>query len=385
MNPRILEVPASLIRELNAKRNADSIDLGLGEPTLMPDLAPFEAATRWVGEHGCRYTPNAGDADLRAAIAAHYAFPGLSRAENVCVTTGSQEAVYCAIKTLLDPASDELLVVEPAFAVYVKIAQVEGIPVRTVSMRERDGFGFDPDAIVAAIGPKTRMIVVCSPCNPTGRTISRSAVARIAGVLAKRSGPPVFVLHDEIYREQVYRDDAGWFAEAYPNTISINSLSKSNALTGLRLGWAIGPDGVMAQINKMHAWTTSCASTFAQRVALEIFRGGGIEAGRAWYRARRDQVVTIARETGLRFVEPDGAFYLAVRVGGDSLRFALDLVERHNVIAIPGVIFGDCFEGWLRTSFVSEPEAIRRGFERIASLQGERDHGRELGSGLGGK
>src|SRR6185312_11285488 len=256
MNPRILEVPASLIRELNAKRNADSIDLGLGEPTLMPDLAPFEAATRWVGEHGCRYTPNVGDADLRAAIAGHYAFPGLSRAENVCVTTGSQEAVYCAIKTLLDPASDELLVVEPAFAVYVKIAQVEGIPVRTVSMRERDGFGFDPDAIVAAIGPKTRMIVVCSPCNPTGRTISRSAVARIAGVLAKRAGPPVFVLHDEIYREQVYRDDAGWFAEAYPNTISINSLSKSNALTGLRLGWAIGPDGVMPQINKMHAWTT---------------------------------------------------------------------------------------------------------------------------------
>ena len=384
MNPRIVEVPASLIRELNAKRNAESIDLGLGEPTLMPDIAPFEAATRWVAQHGCRYTPNFGDAELRAAIAAHYAFPSMAGAENVLITTGSQEAVYCTIKTLLDPASDELLVVEPAFAVYVKIAQVEGIAVRTVSMDAGDGFGFDAGKIVAAIGSKTRMIVVCSPCNPTGRTITRAAVARIAQALAQRPGPPVFVLHDEIYREQVYRDDAGWFAEVYPQTIAINSLSKSNSLTGLRLGWAIGPVDVMPQINKMHAWTTSCASTFAQRVALEIFRGGGIEANRDWYRERRDTIVRLAREAGLEFIEPDGAFYLAVRVGGDSLRFALELIERHNVIAIPGIIFGDAFEGWLRTSFVAEPETIRRGFERISALQGARNHGRELGSGLGG-
>lgn len=369
MNPRILEVPASLIRELNAKRNAESIDLGLGEPTLMPDIAPFEAATRWVAAHGCRYTSNVGDPELRAAVAAHYAFRGLSRAENVCITTGSQEAVYCAIKTLLDPAHDELLVVEPAFAVYVKIAQVEGIAVRTVSMDAGDGFGFDADKIVAAVGPKTRMVVVCSPCNPTGRTISRAAVARIAKALGERPGPPVFVLHDEIYREQVFREDAGWFAEVYPNTISINSLSKSNSLTGLRLGWAIGPGEVMPVISKMHAWTTSCASTFAQRVALEIFRGGTIEENREWYRTRRDLVVGIAREAGLEFIEPDGAFYLAVRVGGDSLRFALELIERHNVVAIPGVIFGESFEGWLRTSFVAEPEAIRRGFEQIASLR----------------
>jgi aminotransferase len=368
VNPRVAEVPASLIRELNAKRNAESIDLGLGEPTLMPEIEPFEAATRWVAEHGCRYTPNIGDPELRAAIAAHFAFPRLDKAENVCVTTGSQEAVYCAIKALLDPAHDELLVVEPAFAVYVKIAQVEGIAVRTVSMLPDDGFAFDPETIVAAVGPNTRMIVVCSPCNPTGRTISREAVARIAAALAARPGPPVYVLHDEIYREQVYRDDAGWFGDAYPHTIAANSLSKSNSLTGLRLGWAIGPAEAVAMINKMHAWTTSCASTFAQRVALEVFHGGRIAANRAWYRERRDAVVATAGELGLTFVEPDGAFYLAVRVGGDSMRFALDLIERKNVIAIPGAIFGERFEGWLRTSFVAPPEVLRRGYEQIASL-----------------
>jgi aspartate aminotransferase len=369
VNPRIAAVPASLIRELNAKRNAESIDLGLGEPTLPPPLEPFEAATRWVAVNGCRYTPNAGDPELRAAIAAHYAFPGLGGAESVCVTTGSQEAVYCALKALLDPAQDELLVVEPAFAVYAKIAQVEGIAVRSVALDPRDGFAFDAEAIVAAVGPRTRMIVVCSPCNPTGRTIPRAAVERVAAALARRPGPPVYVLHDEIYREQLYRDDAGWFADVYPATIAINSLSKSNSLTGLRLGWAIGPADSIAAINKMHAWTTSCASTFAQRVALEVFRAGGLAANRAWYRARRDLVAASAREAGLDAVEPDGAFYLAVRVGGDSLRFALELIERHNVIAIPGIIFGDCFEGWLRTSFVAEPEAIARGYRQIASLQ----------------
>lgn len=372
MNPRIVEVPASLIRELNAKRTATSIDLGLGEPTLMPAIAPFEAATRWIAENGCRYTPNIGDPELRAAIAEHYGYPQLDRPDNVCITTGSQEAVYCAIKTLLDPARDELLVVEPAFAVYDKIAQVEGIAVRTVSMREADGFAFDPEAIVAAVGPATRMIVVCSPCNPTGRTISRDAVGQIARALSERPGPPVYVLHDEIYRELIYRDDAGTFAEAYPNTIAINSLSKSNALTGLRLGWVIGPREVMPLIVKMHAWTTSCASTFAQRVALEIFRAGALTAQRGWYAGQREAVLAAARETGLAHVEPDGAFFLAVKVGGDSLRFALELIERHDVVAIPGVIFGEAFEGWLRTSFVGPPEAIRRGFERIAAQAGAR-------------
>jgi len=356
-----------MIRALNAKRNAASIDLGLGEPTLTPDAAPFEAATRWVAEHGCRYTPNIGDPELRAVIAEHYRFPQLRAADNVCITTGSQEAVYCAIKTLLDPARDELLVVEPAFGVYVKIAQVEGIAFRTVSMNPADGFAFDAEKIVAAVGPKTRMIVVCSPCNPTGRTISREAVAYVAKALGERPGPPVYVLHDEIYREQVYRDDVGWFAEVYPQTIVVNSLSKSNSLTGLRLGWVIGPADVMPEIAKMHAWTTSCASTFAQRVALELFKRDAIAAHRAWYREQRAAVLAIAREAGLTFIEPDGAFYLAVHVGGDSLRFALDLIERCNVIAIPGVIFGEAFEGWLRTSFVGSHEAIRRGYEAIAA------------------
>ena len=132
MNPRVTSLAPSAIRALHAKKRPTSIDLGLGEPTLLPNVAHFESATRWVARHGCRYSSNAGDDELRAAIAAHYAYPGLDEAANVCITTGSQEAVYVAIKTVLDPEHDELLIVEPAFPVYAKVAQIDGIPVRRV-------------------------------------------------------------------------------------------------------------------------------------------------------------------------------------------------------------------------------------------------------------
>ena len=139
-NPRVAAIEPSLIRAIAARRTPDSIDLGLGEPTLLPQQRFIDAAARWAAEHGLRYTVNAGDHALRERIAAHYAYPGMADARNVCITTGSQEAVYVAIKTLLDPATDELLVVEPAFPAYAKIAQLEGVACRHVQMRADDGF-----------------------------------------------------------------------------------------------------------------------------------------------------------------------------------------------------------------------------------------------------
>ncbi|MGP6156981.1 MAG: pyridoxal phosphate-dependent aminotransferase [Vulcanimicrobiaceae bacterium] len=373
MNPALLAVGTSVIRALHARRRPSSIDLGLGEPTLMPDVAHFERATAWVAEHGCRYSPNAGFEDLRELIARHYAYPGLERATNVCITTGSSEALYVTLKTLLDPERDELLVVEPAFGVYTKIAEVEGLAVRRVTFDAANGFRFDADAILEAVGPATRAIVICSPCNPTGRVISRDDVKRIADALLARGGAPVYVVHDEIYREQLYTDDAGSFAEVYPYTVAINSLSKSNALTGLRLGWTLAPADVTAQIAKLHALATSCASTFAQRVAFEIFAANQLAVQRAWYVEQRFGALAAAEAAGLELIEPDGAFYLCVRVGaGDTLAFAEELLESRDVVAIPGDIFGATLAGWLRTSFVAPQDALFEGYSRIASLVAER-------------
>ena len=375
MNPAIATVTGSTIRALHAKRRPTSINLGIGEPTLRPNIAHFEAATRWIAENGCRYSTNIGDADLRAAIAAKYAYPTLAHADNVCITTGSQEAVYVAMRTLLDPAVDEVLVVEPAFPVYVKIAQIEGVRCNRVAIDPQATDAFDAETILAAVTPATRLIVICSPCNPTGRVITRATVKRIAGGLLARGGEPVYVLHDEIYRELAYTDDVGEFGKVYPYTISINSLSKSNALTGLRIGWVMAPAEIMPQFVKMHGWLTSCASTFAMRVAMEVFRADELGSHLPWYEAQRTRVIEALHASGLDFVRPDGGFYACVRVGDpsmDTLAFAEALIDERDVVAIPGHIFSPTMAGWLRTSFVGEISHVAEGFARIASFASER-------------
>ncbi len=368
MNPRIHGISGSLIREIAAKRKATSIDLGLGEPSLAPNPAHLEAGMRHALERGLRYTTNAGDPVLREAIASHYRYPRMTAAENVCITTGSQEATYAVIKAVLDPARDELLVVEPAFPSYAKMAALEGVGVRKVSLREEDDFAFDPELIAAAAGSRTRMIVICSPCNPTARVITSSAVTHLSETLLHRGGDPVWVLHDEIYREQTFVDDPGYFAECYPHTIVTNSVSKSNALTGLRLGWALAPVEVARNVVKVHAWLTSCADTFAQQVALHIFSTpGGISEHADWYSSQRRAVLDALNASGLRFIAPDGAFYACVQLPDavDSLAAAHRLADDYDVIAIPGAAFGEAFSGWLRLSWVAPPERFREGLTRI--------------------
>ncbi|HEY0797513.1 MAG TPA: pyridoxal phosphate-dependent aminotransferase [Candidatus Baltobacteraceae bacterium] len=369
MNPAVTATGGSLIRALNARKKPSSIDLGLGEPTLGPNLAHFEYATEWVAQHGCHYTTNVGDPELRAAIAQHYRYPALSKAENVCITTGSQEALYVTIKTMLDPANDELLLVEPAFSVYDKIADVEGITVRRVSMPEGTGFAFDAGRIIDALTPRTRMILICSPCNPTGRVIDRPAAVALAKALGERSGPPVYVLHDEIYRELSYTSQGADIAEFYPYTIAINSLSKSNALTGLRIGWLMAPSDVVGELAKVHSWTSSCASTFGQVVAKRIFADNELGAQRAWYAAQQLVATSAAQAAGLTFIQPEGAFYLCLRIGvEDDVNFGYRLVDEEDVVAIPGSNFGATLRGWLRTSFVAPEATLREGYARIASL-----------------
>lgn len=369
MNPQVGKIASSLIREISSKKKSTSIDLGLGEPSLLPTAQHLANAMRFVTASGAKYTPNAGDPALRHAIARQYAYPEMDRVENVCVTVGSQEAMYVAVKTLLDPARDELLIVEPCFPSYQKMAVLEGIAVRRVAMPEDDDFAFDADAIEAAIGERTRAIVLCSPCNPTARVVSAETGRRLAGALAKRPGEPIWMIHDEIYREQVFIDDAVEFARIYPHTIVTNSLSKSNALTGLRIGWLIGPQPFVDGAIKVHAWVTSCADTFAQRVALSVFETpGALQEHTGWYRERREELLAALARSGLRFIVPEGTFYVCVKLpeGASSLQASLDLIEHHDVVAVPGIAFGEAMEGWLRLSWVSSPDRVATGLDRIA-------------------
>ncbi len=337
----------------------------------MPTTKYLAAALQRTEREGLRYTVNAGDPELRRAIAEHYAYPGYTHANNVCMMTGSQEAVYVTLKTLLDPAKDQMLLVEPAFPAYAKMARLEGVELRTVSMDERDDFAFDAQRIVDALNERTRLIVFCSPSNPSGRVIRKSAAEELANALLARSGEPVYVLHDEIYREQTYIADPGHMAAIYPYTIVTNSLSKSNALTGLRLGWTIAPHPVADAIVKAHAWVTSAASTFAQRVAYEIFQTpGALQEHKAWYREQCSAAVGALDASGFRYITPDGSFYACIKLpdGVESLPAAHELADRFDVIAIPGVAFGECFEGWLRLSWVAPLDQLREGLTRISEF-----------------
>ncbi|HKE36572.1 MAG TPA: pyridoxal phosphate-dependent aminotransferase [Candidatus Baltobacteraceae bacterium] len=369
MNPRVLEIAGSLIRKVAAKKKPSSIDLGLGEPSLPPNAEHLEYAMRYVAEHGIRYTHNAGDPALREAIARHYRYPDMQKLGNVCVTTGSQEAMYVTLKTLLDPAQDELLVVEPAFPSYVKMAALEGVAYRTVPMREDDGFAFDADRILAGVTPATRAIVICSPCNPTGRVLSREQSELLVRGIERHAKKHVWLIHDEIYREQTFVEDAAYLADLYPHTIVTNSVSKSNALTGLRLGWILAPEPFIEHAIKVHAWCTSCTDTFAQAVALHIFTTlEGVREHAPWYREQRKAVVNALEASRLTFVAPEGSFYACVRLpdGTSSLDAANELIERHDVLAIPGVAFGPSLEGWLRLSWVAPAERVAEGISRIA-------------------
>lgn len=371
MNPRVLAIEPSMIREIAAKKRPGTIDLGLGEPTLLAQRRFIDAAAAWAAQSGVKYTLNAGELGLRERIAAHYAYPGMSEGRNVCITTGSLEAVYVAIKTMLDPATDELLVVTPAFPAYAKVAQLEGAAFRNVQMRAEDDFAYDVDAILDAVDRATRVIVIGSPANPTGRALRDGDARKLAAGLLARGGPPVWILHDEVYRELTYVDDPGSIARYYPYTIVTNSLSKSNALTGMRIGWLLAPDEVIGPLTRAHTWITSTASAFAQRVAFEIFgEPGAIEEQSAWYRAQHARVTAALDASGLRYVPIDGTFFACVRLpgGGDSLAAALELVEHRGVAAVPGRAFGESLEGWLRITWVAPVEDVAEGLRRIAAL-----------------
>jgi aspartate aminotransferase len=372
MNPRLAGIAPSLIRAINARKRDGDIDLGLGEPTLRPDVAPFEAALEVVRREGLPYTSNAGLTELREAIARHHAYPGMAAA-SVCVTIGSEEALYLALKTVLDPARDEVLIVEPCYLAYPKLCALEGIRHRAVALDAADGFRPSAGRVLDALGPDTRMIVINSPGNPTGRVWPAAELRDLADGLAERP-EPVYVLSDEVYRELYYGDERpASIAELHPHTLVAGSLSKSNALTGLRLGWLMGDAKVVAEAIKVHQLVNTAASTLSNHVALEIFRRpDALTEHRPLYQRQRALLIESLERHGLEHAPVEGAFYCFVRLppalAADSLAAAERLLDEHRVVTVPGIAFGAAGEGWLRLSWVATPDALVTGIDRIAAF-----------------
>lgn len=371
LNPWLETITPSAIRVMHDRKRATSLDLGMGQPSLLPDPEPFERATQWVRRHGCPYSPPAGIPELRERIAAIYGGRYCARAENVLVSNGSQEGLYLAIKTIAAAQSGEVLVTEPSYPSYERACALEGINVRTVSLSADDDFAIHADALLEATTPQTRLIVLGLPANPTGTVMPRAEMQRLASGLAERSGPPVYLVVDEVYRELVFTPAPYTsFTDVYPHTIAVHSLSKSCALTGLRMGFLFAPSAIIEAATRAHSLMMMSVNIFAQQVALDIIsRPGALRAHHDWYARQRELLLACAAHNSLSMIAPQGAFYtLALLPPGtpSSEAAAEQLLARHDVVTIPGCVFGPSAGRYLRLTWAAPADALKAGLARLA-------------------
>ena len=360
---RLDGIERTLIRRIFDAAPAGSINLGLGQPDLPTPPRISLAGIDGIVTGKTGYTATAGDPAVRAAIAARY--PGVaSGASSVVVTTGSQEAVFASAMTLVD-AGDEVLVPDPGYPAYPVVARLLGATPVTYPLRPERAFRLDPEDVVSRVTPRTRLVILCSPSNPTGAMDLDSDLEVLARALASRGIP---WLSDEIYAGFAYERPAPSISRFAPSGgLVVSGLSKDLSMTGWRIGWVVGPEAVVARITAAHQYLVTCASSVSQAAAL-VALGAEAEADRdaylAIFRRRRALMAEeLRRIPRLPVVMPDGAFYffLDVRGFGDSLGLAERLLRDRRVIVIPGEAFGPGGAGFLRVSYAAQDDDIRAG------------------------
>ncbi len=364
---RLRDVQPTLIRRIFERALPDSINFGLGEPDLPTPRFMREEAARITIEEQNGYTSHAGLPALREKIAESYPHLNLN-ANQVCVTVGSQEAMTAAFLAMVDDG-DEVLIPNPSFPAYencVKIAGGEPVFYRLPA--EKD-FGFDIEEFKSKITTKTKVAVVISPSNPTGKIFTPQDLQQIADVL-KDTG--IYLISDEIYSDLYFAAEKPHSAsEFYDKTIIVSGLSKSLSMTGWRVGWIASQqtDVVKAALT-LHGFLTVCTSTISQKASLlgwtEEAEKAKAEA-REIYKKRGEFLIDILdKELGLRGTHPEGAFYtmLDVRSLGDDLEIAEKFLQ-NRVITVPGIAFGAEAKGFLRISFCNPEERMAEGVRRM--------------------
>ncbi len=365
--PRRLQgIQKSNIRQIFDSALPDSINFGLGQPDLpTPECITLEAI-RVINEEQNGYTSHAGLPELREKIIEEYPHLELSK-DDCVVTVGSNEALYDALMTLCEEG-DEVLVPNPAFPAYPAMNSLVGAKTVYYRMPKEKGFAFDAEEFEKQITDKTRVAIILSPSNPTGRSLSRSDLKDIARIL---DGTGIYAVSDEIYRELYFTDEKpASISEFYDKTLVVGGLSKNMSMTGWRMGWLVGNPEVIKKATVVHGYNTVCASTITQKAALAYWTEEGREAeakARDIYRTRRDLLVNlIGEELGLNAISPEGAFYSMVDIS--ALGDEMELVKKflaNRVVTINGSGFGDEAKGFLRVSFCTNENSIIEGVKRM--------------------
>ncbi len=351
------------------------ISLGVGEPDFVTSWSAREAAISSLEQGYTSYTANAGLLELREEISKYMknSFGVQYNSNNeIIVTIGASQALDIALRALVNPG-EEVIVVEPNFVAYSPLVTLAGgVPVPISTKKEND-FKLTAEELEAAITPKTKALLLCSPNNPTGTQLTRSDLEKLAEVIQKHD---LVVLSDEIYAELAYDDEFASFASIpgmYERTVVLNGFSKAFAMTGWRLGFLCAPKEFAEAMLKIHQYAIMCASSMAQYAALEALKNGmdDVEDMRRSYRARRNYIVKSFNELGLECHIPGGAFYAFPSIkstGLSSEEFAERLLLEEKVAVVPGNVFGKSGEGHVRASYASSLEQLQEAVKRIRSF-----------------
>jgi len=351
----------------------DVIALGVGQPDFPTPRHIMDAGIASLNRGITNYTSNAGLLELRKEIAKYlYRRFDLNYhpEDEIVVTVGGSEAIDLMLRALINPG-DEVIIPEPTFVCYGPLTQLcGGVPVPLVTTAE-EKFKLTPEALRAHMTPKTKILVLPYPTNPTGGIMTREDLEGIAEVLRQRDD--VIVLSDEVYAELTFgrkHVSIASLPDMWERTVVISSMSKAHAMTGWRLGYACGPKELISVMTKIHQYGIMSAPTTAQYAAKEAFASGDdhIEFMRDDYDRRRKLMVDGLRRIGLECYEPEGAFYLFPSIkstGLSSETFCERLLLEGKVAVIAGNSFGDCGEGYVRICYAYSEENLKEALTRM--------------------
>lgn len=377
LNDKVKEIKPSGIRrffDLVSTRK-DVITLGVGEPDFVTPWHVREAAVMSLERGKTQYTSNAGMPELREAIG-EYLYNSFDvkyePSDEIIVTVGGSEAIDLALRALISPG-DEILIPEPCYISYSPITALSGGVSVGIETFSKDQFKLTAESLQKAITPKSKILILCYPSNPTGGIMTYDDWLPIAKLVEEND---LIVISDEIYAELTYGSKHVSFA-AMPGmkdrTVLVSGFAKAFAMTGWRLGYACGHPDLIAAMLKIHQYTVMCAPVMGQYAALEALTNGLEEKDRMIesYNQRRRLVVQGFREIGLQCHEPQGAFYAFPSIAATGLTsevFAQRLLEEAGVAAVPGDVFGSGGEGHLRCSYATSVANLTEAIDRIGQF-----------------
>lgn len=378
LNSYIEALPPSGIRKffdmVAEMDDPDVLSLGVGEPDFDTPWHIRGVGINTLTEGRTFYTSNSGLMELRKEIskymAARYEVE-YDAASEILVTVGGSEGIDAAIRAMLDPG-DEMIIPEPCFVSYKPCAIFAGAKPVVIDLKAENEFRLTPEELEAAITPKTKLVLLTYPNNPTGAVMSKEDLEKIAKVVIEHD---LFVLSDEIYSELNYADHRPSTSIASlpgmrERTIVINGFSKAFAMTGWRMGWAAGPAVVIKQMMKVHQFAIMCPPTMSQYAAIEALRNGldDVVYMRNEYNGRRKYLLKRFAEMGIPCFNAQGAFYLfpcIKKFGMSSDEFAERLLAEQKLAVVPGNAFGRSGEGFLRISYAYSLKSLEKSMDRI--------------------